>query len=105
MIDSTLRYTWVRSSRLNFLLLTSQSNISLTDHCIDWLRNAVMCHADISALAVFKWDQGPQPFLNTKRVPHMCVDWDRLILSHKERMVSHEEVAAMQNPHAPGEKL
>ncbi|KAF3397378.1 hypothetical protein DPV78_007988 [Talaromyces pinophilus] len=35
-----------------------------------------MCHADTSALAVFKWDKNPKPILNTKRVPHKCVDWD-----------------------------
>ncbi|CAG8953112.1 hypothetical protein HYFRA_00003309 [Hymenoscyphus fraxineus] len=68
------------------------------DHCIDWLRNAAMCHADTSALAVFKWDKGEHPMLNTHRVMHKCVDWDTMMGSHRDRLVSHDEVARMRNP-------
>lgn len=68
------------------------------DHCIDWLRSAAMCHADTSALATFKWDKTDKPMLDTRRVPHRCVDWEEMLSSHKNRMVSHEEVASMTNP-------
>ena len=57
-----------------------------------------MCHADTSALATFKWDNGDKPMLDTKRVPHRCVDWEEMLSSHKSRMVSHEEVESMVNP-------
>lgn len=57
-----------------------------------------MCHADTSALAVFKWDKNPKPMLNTKRVPHKSVDWDELLGSHQDRIVSHEEVISLVNP-------
>jgi hypothetical protein len=36
--------------------------------------------------------------LNTHRVPHKCVDWNTMMGSHQDRLVSHEEVAAMVNP-------
>lgn len=68
------------------------------DHCIDWLRSAAMCHADTSALATFKWDKTDKPMLDTRRVPHRCVDWEEMLSSHKNRMVSHAEVASMVNP-------
>lgn len=69
------------------------------DHCIDWLRNAAMCSADTSALAVFKWESSlPHPMLNTKRVPHRCVDWEAMMSSHEDRLVSHAEVASLVNP-------
>ena len=57
-----------------------------------------MCHADTSALATFKWDKTDKPMLDTRRVPHRCVDWEEMLSSHKDRMVSHEEVARMVNP-------
>ncbi|KAK4213825.1 putative Tat pathway signal sequence [Rhypophila decipiens] len=71
------------------------------DHCIDWLRNAAVCRADTSALAVFKWDKRmPHPMLNTKRVNHRCVDWDMLMESpgHRERVVGKDEVVGLKNP-------
>jgi hypothetical protein len=57
-----------------------------------------MCHADTSALAVFKWDKGPHPMLNTHRVVHKCVDWGLMMGSHRDRLVNHEEVASLVNP-------
>ncbi|KAK0702005.1 hypothetical protein B0T26DRAFT_735537 [Lasiosphaeria miniovina] len=69
------------------------------DHCLDWLRNAAICRADTSALAVFKWDpRMPHPMLNTHRVPHRCVDWDALMTSHADRLVPHQEVVNLKNP-------
>ncbi|PSR79710.1 hypothetical protein BD289DRAFT_375201, partial [Coniella lustricola] len=69
------------------------------DGCIDWLRNAAMCSADISVLAVFKWESSlPHPMSNTKRVPYRCVDWEAMMSSHADRLVSHEEVSSLVNP-------
>jgi hypothetical protein len=69
------------------------------DHCIDWLRNAAICRADTSALAVFKWaDRLPHPMLNTHRVQHRCVNWEALVASHSDRVVSHEEITSLRNP-------
>lgn len=36
--------------------------------------------------------------LNTKRVPHKCVDWDELLGSHQDRIVTHEEVISLVKP-------
>ena len=73
------------------------------DHCIDMLRSAAMCHADTSSLTSFQWNEKEKPMLNSKRVPHRCVDWDQLIASSKHRVVSREEVASLINPRYLGQ--
>jgi hypothetical protein len=47
------------------------------DHCLDNLRMAVMCNADIS-VQTFDWvDNSPRPLANFK-VEHECVDFEAL---------------------------
>ena len=36
--------------------------------------------------------------LNTRPIEHRCVDWDGLIESVGGRIVSHEEIAVLENP-------
>ena len=69
------------------------------DHCLEALRNAAICRADTQALPVFKWDPTtPHPMLNTHRTMHRCVNWDAMMTSHEDRMVSREEVDLLRNP-------
>lgn len=56
-----------------------------------------MCHAD-TTLTTFRWDNKEKPMLNTKLVPHKCVDWEVLMDSVRGRTVSKEEVEGMVNP-------
>ncbi|KAK7744119.1 hypothetical protein SLS53_003640 [Cytospora paraplurivora] len=73
-------------------------------HCVKMLRQwswreHYFPNADTSALAVFKWDgNAPHPMLNTKRVPHRCVDWDAMMSSHVDRLVAQEEITSLRNP-------
>ena len=47
------------------------------DHCIDNLRMAIMCNADIS-LQTFDWvDNSPRPLANFK-TEHECLDFEAL---------------------------
>ncbi|KAI1108878.1 hypothetical protein F5Y14DRAFT_458896 [Nemania sp. NC0429] len=49
------------------------------DHCIDDIRQALMCHADTS-IVTFDW-RGPnwrRPWPNFN-IDHTCVDWDALV--------------------------
>ena len=88
----------VRDSRRLMVHVSKNGGLRHLGHCIDWLRNAAMCHTDTSSLAVFKWDAGPRPMLNTHRVPHRCVGWNEMLTSHEDRMVGHEEAASLINP-------
>jgi hypothetical protein len=45
------------------------------DHCLDNLRQLVMCKADVS-LQTYDWlDNTPRPFANFK-IEHECYNWD-----------------------------
>ena len=68
------------------------------DHCIEYLRQAAMCHGDVS-LTTFVWDTAQSlPILSPKRVPHKCVDWAQLESFAKDRSVSLAEMERMKNP-------
>lgn len=68
------------------------------DHCIELLRASAMCHADIASLTTFVWDKSKRPMLSMERPLRQCVDWDELIASMKDRVVTREEAASMVNP-------
>ena len=82
-----------RSSELNAVLAA----YVYPDHCLEVLRSAAMCHGD-TTLTTFRWDVKEKPMLNTKLVPHKCVDWDQMTSSTAQRKVAPEEVASMINP-------
>ncbi|KAI0388941.1 hypothetical protein F5Y17DRAFT_166154 [Xylariaceae sp. FL0594] len=68
------------------------------DHCLDQLRNILMCRAD-TTLTTFRWtvDQR-RPMLNTRPVERQCVDWELLMGSLKHRVVEGDEMGRMRNP-------
>lgn len=69
-----------------------------SDHCIEYLRQAAMCHGDMS-LVGFDWEREKEkPVMSLRRSPHMCVDWEQFMLSMKERVVDHKELARLTNP-------
>lgn len=56
------------------------------DHCIDLLRQVIMCHGDIS-LHTYEWKDDyrwPWPSMQTE---HQCRNWDKLMLWSKEHSV------------------
>jgi hypothetical protein len=56
------------------------------DHCIDLLRQTIMCHGDIS-LHTYEWiDDYRFPWPST-RTEHQCRNWDRLIDWSRENYV------------------
>ncbi|KAI0428525.1 hypothetical protein F5Y09DRAFT_312895 [Xylaria sp. FL1042] len=67
------------------------------DHCLDLLRSATMCHAD-TTLTTFRWTDNPKPMLNTRRVDHKCIDWERLMRSIEHRVVASDELSRLVNP-------
>jgi len=67
------------------------------DHCLDVLRSAAICHGD-TTLTTFGWAEQKQPMLNTKLIPHKCVNWEALTTSIEKRVVGREEIQALVNP-------
>ena len=76
---------------------TSLELTCFSDHCLEMLRASSMCHADRS-LTTFLWSKHEKPMLDSKRPPHICVNWDSLITSVKSRIVGADEAARIRNP-------
>jgi len=69
-----------------------------TDHCVEYLRQASMCHADTS-LVVFEWSESKaKPMLKNHRDPHMCKDWATIEVIAKDRQVTSGEFSRLINP-------
>ncbi|XXH01579.1 hypothetical protein Hte_007939 [Hypoxylon texense] len=68
------------------------------DHCLDLIRQALMCRADTS-LMTFHWAAGRrEPMLKLVSPEHVCVDWKDLMEKVKSRRVSDTDMAALTNP-------
>jgi len=69
-----------------------------TDHCLELLRQAVMCRAD-STLMTFEWKDGEdKPMLKLESPEHVCADWDDLVGKMQSRVVDEEEMDRLSNP-------
>lgn len=70
----------------------------MKDHCLEMLRQVVMCRPDTS-LTTFLWVKSQdKPILNIDPMEHTCVDWESIIASLQDRTVSFEEINALKNP-------
>lgn len=69
-----------------------------TDHCLDRIREVLMCRPDVSDLVTMFWNQSSKPTVNGTRILHNCVNWDALIESTADRSVGREEMDALENP-------
>ena len=68
------------------------------DHCLDLLRQALMCRADTS-LMTFHWEDGErEPMLKLESPEHVCVDWDDLMEKVGDRRVSDADMDRLTNP-------
>jgi len=68
------------------------------DHCIEYIRQGAMCHADTS-LTAFRWANGKdKPVLRTKRSLHMCQDWNTVESFAEQRSVSAAEMSRLVKP-------
>ena len=68
------------------------------DHCIELLRQSVMCVPD-KALMGFHWEEDTsRPVLNMKGPEHQCGDWDAYVRSVRERSVDSVEMKELSRP-------
>ncbi|KAJ6496924.1 hypothetical protein DFH09DRAFT_945732 [Mycena vulgaris] len=50
---------------------TSEPSRKHVSHCVDWLRNSIMCHSDTSVI-VWQWNARVNQSTPKARVPHSC---------------------------------
>ncbi|KAF7794186.1 hypothetical protein EIP86_005317 [Pleurotus ostreatoroseus] len=58
-------------------------------HCINTLREAVMCSADISPI-VWQWDDNKQKSVVNLDIPHTCRKWEPIAAWGREHRLQHE---------------
>lgn len=69
------------------------------NHCIERLRQALLCQADTTSLTVFKWDPStPKPMFDITERLHQCINWDQLMGSVAGRVVDGAEWSRLRNP-------
>jgi len=49
----------------------------LTGHCLEHLRQAVMCHADVSTL-YYRWDEVDKMSKMSMEITHMCRNFENI---------------------------
>ncbi|KAH6661423.1 hypothetical protein BKA67DRAFT_493092, partial [Truncatella angustata] len=57
---------------------TDTNNENLAEHCLDYVRQAVMCNAD-TTLVTHKWFESAQTFGPNFRTQHTCRNFDALM--------------------------
>jgi hypothetical protein len=50
-----------------------------TDHCIDYLRQVLMCHGDVTPITHFYHETRMRNFWPNFTVPHTCRKWDKIV--------------------------
>ncbi|KAF2176823.1 hypothetical protein K469DRAFT_605635, partial [Zopfia rhizophila CBS 207.26] len=68
------------------------------NHCIEYLRQAVMCNPDASLTTLVWTETDPRPVLDVKQFERKCVDWEYFMESITSRVVPFEEVDRLVNP-------
>jgi hypothetical protein len=48
-----------------------------TDHCIDYLRQSLMCHGDLTPI-VYTWQPTYNAYSAKQETDHTCRDWDTI---------------------------
>ena len=73
--------------------------MSVPDHCLELLRQAAMCRADMS-LTTFMWDESHAiPVFNPEEHVHWCRDWRDVKASMEGAIVSESKTDRLVNPH------
>ncbi|KAH8821356.1 hypothetical protein F5884DRAFT_827610 [Xylogone sp. PMI_703] len=95
------QYTWQEYYHPNTTDEDKRLNRLHTDHCIDVLRQAILCHADIS-LFTLEWSEAePMPRADFSH-EHICKDWRRIFEWAGERSIPEDKMKNLQHPlHGP----
>ena len=71
---------------------------SCLDHCLELIRQVVMCRPD-TTLTTFEWVDGEtKPSLKLESPSRMCVDWDKWTQDIKPKAINSDEMDALVNP-------
>jgi len=72
-------------------------NLLHSAHCIDYLRQAAMCHGDVS-ITTYYWKPDDRLPVADFDAPHACVNWDALASWQNERLVDIMRPGWLKHP-------
>ncbi|KAJ6489823.1 hypothetical protein C8R45DRAFT_1213267 [Mycena sanguinolenta] len=75
-----------RISTSNNYIPTQKHATEHISHCIDWLRQSIMCHVDTSVI-VWQWDSRANESLVKGNVAHTCRKFDKITEWAKQRVL------------------
>ncbi|KAE9980783.1 hypothetical protein EG328_012031 [Venturia inaequalis] len=91
------RYIWLDHYFPNQTAEEARLQKLHTDHCIEILRQAILCHGDTSLFTV-RWSEGSRIPRADFSNEHTCVDWDALNSWAGERSVPQETMRSLKHP-------
>jgi hypothetical protein len=100
---SLVAMKWTHYGRNKYsLVLSVSSMLTILDHCLDSLRQAIMCHSDIS-LFVHRWNEDSQFFRARFNTARTCRNFDNIQDWASERYI--EEYPREERFVMPGDNL
>lgn len=80
----------------NFLSLSRNKKLTLSDHCLGTLKSFAMCHGDVG-MVIYSWQKDRlKPGANG--TGHTCVNWDKISQWTKERTVDMYKPGLLVHP-------
>ncbi|KAJ7869753.1 hypothetical protein B0H14DRAFT_2726991 [Mycena olivaceomarginata] len=76
---------WRISTSKNYIP-TQKNATDHVAHCIDWIRQSIMCHADTSVI-VWQWDPQTNASIVKGNVAHTCRKFDKITEWAKQRVL------------------
>jgi len=93
-----IRESFDRAERCNSTEEVSKKDRGHVQHCIELLRQVVMCRPDTS-LTTFIWHPSTNlPMFNVSESTHTCVDWDAFMHTTNSRVIGEDEMKRLNNP-------
>lgn len=67
------------------------------DHCVEMLRQVIMCKADTSLMS-FEWRPDTQMPFPSFQIEHECRNWDSLVEWSRERSLDINDLSLLVHP-------
>lgn len=82
-------YRWIHKDKYipNITEAETIDELGHLEHCLEALRESVMCHADLS-IVTMRWGSHQAVPLANWGNPHVCKNWDAVVNWAKEHHVS-----------------
>lgn len=74
--------------------------LSHIDHCVDSIRQSLMCHADVTPV-IYTWSDTSKRYVAKTHVPHVCRNFDAVSAWASERTLEEKIDMTVRQPNDP----